>query len=319
MGWRVILGGLLLSVGGIAHTQPASPLLTAIRSLQVDDARLQTLGWRLGRANAPFCRNTHLAIGLLLFDVRNFGQTNAIRAALGLSGDIGVEAVAKGSPGDIAGLRAGDEIVAIAGQPMTALPPVKAGDFNRLEGLHDRIDRALAAEGSVEIEVKSSGAVRPVTLVGQSVCASRFELLTSGNHAGADGQTVRIGRNILAESPDDAQAAALVGHEFSHNILGHPAWLRIHGRKSSLVRQTETEADRLAVWLIYNAGYNINGAADFMRAWGARHDPALTRSPTHQGYKTRAGIMDAEANYLDAESMIEATELLDWRKKFAPR
>ncbi len=319
-GWFQILAAMF-ALGGatVATAQVPDSLLTAIHSLQQDDTRLQSLGWKLGRANVAFCPTTQSAIGLLLFDVRNFNQPDPLRIAIGLSGDIGVEAVAQGSPAQAAGLSPGDEITAIAGRAMAALPPVKTGDFTRLGGLHDAIDAALAGQGAVTLGVKSGGVVRRVTVVGEPICASRFELLTSGNHAGADGQTVRLGRNILAESPQDAEAATLVAHEFAHDILGHPARLGAHGRAARKVRETEREADRLAVWLIANAGYDPAAAARFMLAWGARHDPIWTRAPSHDGFRTRAALMEAERAKVAARLGSGAKLPLDWRAEFGVR
>jgi len=95
-------------------------------SLQADDLRLQSLGWRLAVANAPFCEHAAPAIGLLLQDMANYSEPARMRAAAGIAGDVAVEAAVPGAPAALAGLSANDEITAIDGQSMSALPPAKA-------------------------------------------------------------------------------------------------------------------------------------------------------------------------------------------------
>lgn len=288
-----------------------------LHRLQAEDARLQSLGWKLARANAPFCASVTPATGLLLADVRNFSRPDPVRRALGIAGDIAVEAVADGSPAQAAGLRAGDEVMAIGGAATSQLPQVPAGDYTRLEGLHAAIEAALAAGGSIAIEVAAPGAgSRSVTIAGQPACRSRFELLDDAGHAGADGSKVRIGRGILAENPGEGEAAGLVAHELAHNILGHRARLAALGRTSLAIRETEREADRLSVWLVANAGYDPQVAVSFMAGWGPRHDKGIFRAPTHDGWRDRVALMQAEAAKLQALLDRGAKLPLDWRPWF---
>jgi len=295
----------------------------AVSQLQAEDARLQSLGWKLARANAPFCAVQQASIGLLLTDMRNFTKPEPIRKALGLRGDIAVEAAAEGSPAQAAGLRAGDEVLGIDGALMAQLPKVRAGDTARLIGLHDAVDAALSAKGNVAITVATTtGATigagrdhipRSITIAALPVCRSRFELVDDANHAGADGKIVRIGRGILAENTGDAEAAALVAHELAHNILSHPARLAAAKRSIAAIRDTEREADRLSVWLIANAGYDPEAALRFMARWGARHDMGLLRHPDHDGWRDRAALMQAELAKVRGAIAAGASLPLDWR------
>ncbi len=289
----------------------------AISQLQAEDSRLQSLGWKLASANAPYCRSVQPAIGLLLGDVMNYAQPAPIRQALGLHGDISVGAVAAGSPADAAGLHAGDEVLAVAGQPMAQLHLALPRDFARLESLHTMIDAALSSKGSVDIEVvTSAGVPRRLNIAAQPVCTSRFELIDDGNHAGADGGRVRIGRALLSEQAADAEAAALVAHELAHNILFHRARLAAAGRSNRNIRMTEREADRLAVWLIANAGYYPEAAIRFMIAWGKRHDPPILGAPDHDGWHARVALMQAELAAIRAALAGGAKLPLDWRGRF---
>ena len=263
---------------------------TALTQLQREDARLQSIGWKLASANAPFCADVQPAIGLLLSDVRNFSNPDPVRRSLELSGDIAVEAAAESSPAQHAGLVAGAEVLSIDGAAMAGLPSVRAPDFTRLAGLHDALDSALASHGSVAIEIAAPDGRRVThTIAAVPVCRSRFELVDASGHAGADGKVVRIGRGILAQNPDEAQAAALIAHELAHNILRHRVRLAAVGRSNGAIRATEREADRLSVWLLANAAYDPEAAIRFMSGWGAAAGSFVIRRARSRWLESTAG------------------------------
>ena len=89
---------------------------------------------------------------------------------------------------------------AVFSQAVAALPPAGPSDYARLVGLHDRVDAALRASGRVEL---ADGEGNAVTVVGEPACASRFELLSSGSKAAADGKRVVIGRKLVEALPPD--------------------------------------------------------------------------------------------------------------------
>lgn len=299
--------------------QPVSALAgpaedrAGVATLQAEDLRMQAIGWKLATGNAPFCE-AKPAIGLLLQDMANFSQPAQMRAAYGIGGDVAVQVAVPGSPVALAGLRAGDEIVAIDGQAMAALPPAKPGDWQRLAALHDAVDAALARDGSVRIAWKGAAGAREATVAGVAACPSRFELSSSGGRALADGKRVLIGRKFAGfDYPEDELAAALA-HEFAHNVFAHRMWLRGVGRKAKNIRVTEREADRAMPWLLANAGYDPQAAVRFFEKWGPGNDGWIFRAPTHDGWDERAGFVRAE---LPAIAALTAKGCAaDWRAHF---
>ena len=283
-------------------------------SLQVDDLRLQSLGWRLAVANAPFCEHAAPAIGLLLQDMANYSEPARMRAAAGIAGDVAVEAAVPGAPGALAGLSANDEITAIDGQAMSALLPVKANSWQRLAGLHDLIDAALARDGAVRIAWRSAnGATHDTAIKGALACPTRFELLDGGGRAVADGKRVLFGRNFAGFGLAEDEIAAAIAHEFAHNLLAHRAWL--HGRRTAKnIRLTEREADRLMPWLLANAGYDPNAAVRFFHKWGPGNDGWIFRAPTHDGWDERADFVEGELPKIAALKTVGAPA--DWRTHF---
>lgn len=299
---------------------PAGDASSALATLQADDVHLHTIGWRLVTGNAPFCGDSVLAVGLLLQDMRNYDNPAPVRDAAGIAGDIAVQAAAAQSPAALADLRPNDEVLAIDGHDMAALPAVPPGDYRRLKGLHDLIDAALALHGAVTLTISRAGTpTRDITLAGERACPGRFELKTAGRSAQADGDRVILGRGFASTGKpsdrlEEAELAFVVAHELAHNLLRHRELLDRIGRGMANIRRTEREADRLGVWLLANAGYDPAAAGRLMRGWGRRNDPGLFRLPTHDGWDERADLIDAEVVHVRAA--LAATGKADWSHHF---
>lgn len=292
--------------------QPPANLRARIEALQALDARVQSVGWRLARDNAGYCREVAPTIGMTLFDAAGFADPAAVRTALGLSGDIAVGAIAAESPAALAGLRSMQALRAVAGQDVAALPAVKPNDYARLVALHDRIDAALKAISQVSFG-DSSGVEIAVT--GQPTCVTRFELRSSGSQAQADGHRVVIGRRLVETLPEDELLAAALAHELAHNLLGHRARLAREGRSWGHIKATEREADRLSVWLLANAGYDPRAAVRFFAIWGPKFDLGLLATPDHDGWKARARLVEDEIAQVEAARGSDGK--VDWRAAFA--
>lgn len=329
--FALALAAACLAPAGLTGAALAAPAATgnppaasgsALDALMADDAQVQTIGWRLASTNAAFCARTTPSIGLLLYDVFSYRNPASVRQSLGIAGDIAVGAVAAGSPAEAAGLRRGEEVIAIAGAPIAdEARPAVPSSYRRAERLHARITEALTATGSVTLQVAAgSEPARTVTIAGKPVCSTRFELLTEGNNAGASGDRVRVGRNLLTLAVTDDQAATVIAHELGHNILGHPGL--VSGRRTSLAthRIYEREADRLAIWLMINAGYDAKAAHTFMRIWGKRSGGlGVDLFSSHDGWQQRERLMAGELATIDTRRAAQPEGALDWRPAFRPQ
>ena len=316
-GRSALIAGLalaLLAASPARALTPALPAPTALQQLQALDARVQSVGWRLARANARFCRSVVPGIGLLLQDLGGYDDPGKPGEGLRASGDIAVQAVALDSPAARVGLVANDPLESVAGQPVAALPPVKPGDYARLAGLHDRIDAALRDTGQVHLVSYD----RTLTLVGEPVCTSRFEMLSSGMRAAADGRRIVIGRKLVEILPEEELLAAALAHELAHNVLNHRERLDAGGRSWSKVKQTEREADRLSVWLLANAGYAPEAALRFFARWGPLTDLGPFSSPEHDRWKTRVRRITAEIATMRAAIAADPQEEANWSRDFVP-
>ena len=303
-----------------ASPAPSATAAVALAQWQHDNARLQTIGWRLASANAPFCDGAAPSIGLTLLDARQFDRPDAIRAAAHLTGDIAIDTLAEGSPAALAGLLPNQEVMAIDG--VTTAAPPRAGDppFARSAALHGRIATALAKHGKVTLTVADAqGQPQDVTIAGKPACPVPFALEMGGDRARADRERVIVGQafgatGTAAERIGDSEFAAALAHEMAHRLLGHPALLDRLGRTPEAIRRTEREADRLSLWLLANAGYDPQAGARLMRGWARRRDPGLARLPTHDAWEDRAGLMERETVRLRAA--LQRRGQADWRQDF---
>ena len=314
---RALLAGALLLAAPLA-AQPAPTIdyaaeKAAIGRFQDADQRLQDAGWRLARGNVGFCPKVVPSVGLQLQDMASYGAPAIARKALGLTRDFAVQTAASGSPAALAGgVTRNREIIRLERMDPNDWPAGSAMDWQRLVWAHDHVEAMLAEHGGIGLRFADGGEVRlrPV-----EVCASRFELMGEGDKAVADGARVVIGIDFPAFAyPEDDLFAALVAHEFAHNVLQHDAWLDRVGRSRRHVRRTEREADRLMPWLLANAGYDPAAAARFWRRWGQKHDAGLLMIRKHDGWDEREQFVLAEVPQVAA--LVAREGRADWTRHF---
>ncbi|MGI8944549.1 MAG: PDZ domain-containing protein [Qipengyuania sp.] len=306
---------LLAAVHVPALAQAAAPVAApGLMQLQQRDAKLFATGWRLVTGNARYCEGAAPAIGVLLHDAHAYGDPEAVRAQLGLSGDISVQAVAPGSPAERAGVAANDTLVSIEGRNVATAFPRGIPRWQRLIDIDAALNAALS-DGKTELQMARTGAAAVrLGLEGTPACPTRFEVLDTGSRAVADGARVIFGRNFTGFGFPEDEFAAAVAHELAHNLLGHRERLDRDGRKRSLVRLTERDADRLTPWLLYNAGYDPRAAARFMRRWGPRYSHGIFRKRTHDGWDERVEFIETEIAWL--EGVVEEHGAADWSRHF---
>jgi len=181
--------------------------------------------------------------------------------------------------------------------------PGRDRSFDRMAQILDALDSAFA-DGSAEVEIRRAGANVTLHVGTKPGCASRFQLVPSRSlNAEADGRYVQVTTAIAAYAADDGELAAVLAHEFAHNILGHRIRLdaaRVSrgffgnfGRNAERIRETEIEADRFSVYLLERAGYDPEAAVRFWSRFGRRGLNFLG-SPTHPNWRLRIAAFEAE-------------------------
>lgn len=315
----LLTAALLAHPGAALASPPADKAATELTGWQAKEARLFAIGWRLVTGNAPFCADASPALGVLLHDSGSYARPEQVQAALGLHGPIGVQAVAPGSPAAEAGLKADDTLLSLMGVTLAALPLNAKAPWERLAAINDMLEARLRSAGAVAMIWRDrSGRVREAQIAGQRACPTRFELLSANSRVVADGARVLLGEGFVGFAYSDELLAAAVAHELAHNLLRHRARLDRTGRGQAAVRATEREADRMMPWLLTNAGYPPQAAAEFMRRWGPRGAGGMLggimRARSHDGWDERAARIEAELPTITAATAADGRA--DWRSRF---
>lgn len=277
--------------------------LTGLRAL---DQRVTVIGHRLATANLEFCADRRFLPGLALHDLSQYAAPErpaAIRI-FGFDGGPGVLALVPEGPAERGGVRRDDVVLAVDG---AALPrparPSRQGSFAQMELILDAFERAFA-DGLALLSVRRGGAALGIAVEGAGGCASRFQVVPGNRlNARADGVYVQVSTALAQYAADDQELAAILAHEFAHNVLRHRlrldsagvrrGFLGNFGRNARLIRETELEADRLAPYLLERAGYDPDAAVRFWRRFGNR-GLNIFGSPTHGGWGRRARAIQAE-------------------------
>ncbi|MAC11863.1 MAG: peptidase M48 family protein [Sphingorhabdus sp.] len=306
---------LLIAISTLGPTPAAaSQYASPYHELQAMDGQLATIGYRLATANAPLCERLDGATGLQLHDIAQYRDRDAITGVFAFESPVEVEAVVPGSPGDTAGILPDDALVALHHETQTqrikAMTEGLTDDpYMRIQRIADAFAAATSAGHPVTLDLLRHGRPLSITLTPAPACATRFQLLIEkGYDAGADGRMVSVNLPLMQYAlgaPDgEGQLAAVVAHEFAHNILRHRERLnavdikrgigRMFGKNPRRIRQTEEEADRLSVWLLANAGYDPASAIRFWERFGREHGEGLISDGTHARWKERAKAIDEE-------------------------
>lgn len=274
---------------------------TAMRAI---DGRMATIAYRLATGNAGLCRDLAPLPGLQLHAIDQYDRDTQAdaRTAFGFARPVQVEMVVPGGPADRAGVRADDALVAVDGESVA-----EPGQTLNTSATRDTAAALIArrpAAALLRLTLERAGVRREVTVPASPGCRSSFEvLLGPGLKASSDGRVVQVSAAWFDRLDNDG-VAAIVAHELSHTILRHRARLEAagvkwgllgeFGRNARLFARTETDADRLSVHLLRNAGYDPEAAVRFWRGPGRSLDDGVFRSATHPSAKARADAIAAE-------------------------
>ncbi len=289
-------------VSAVTVADPRGDSLVAMRVL---DEQVARIGHRLAVANLDLCADRRWLPGFAVHDLSQYGgeYRDAASRAFGLGARPAVLAVPPGGPADRAGLRADDLLVSLDGAALPDGESASDGSFERMEHILGAIETAFA-DGVADVEFERGGVSLAVRVEAERGCPSRFQVIPSRRlNALADGRYVQLTTAIADYAQDEQELAAVLAHEFAHNVLSHRARLDAadvergffgnFGRNARLIRETEIEADRLSVYLLDRAGYDPEAPVRFWTRFGKRGLNFLG-SATHPNWRRRIDLFRTE-------------------------
>lgn len=299
---------MLACLPGTALADPAGLL-----ALQRYDRQLLAIGYRLAAAGGDLCVAGAPIPGFALHDLSQYSAAEQpdARTAFGFGADPLVLAVAPGSPAAAAGLREGDAVLSLDGAPVPAARPRARSSHARMAALLARLDAAMA-DGVLVLGIRRGERRLDLRVSVRRGCPSRFQTRASDAlDSRANGTDVEVTTGLIDFAGDEAQIAAVVAHELAHNILRHRARLDAKGvrrgllgavgRSARMIRQTEEEADRLAVYLLDRAGYPPRAIMTFWQRYGRSHRTGILSAQTHRTPRERIETTEAEIARIAAE------------------
>jgi len=265
-----------------AQLHPSTVSVTAGLTRYLDQrARVERVGFRLRRAAAETCSKrgqTKPDVGVIVWSLANFpnGDDRAyLQQKFALTDAVTVALAVEGAPGEKAGLRAGAIVTHVNDDAVLE----GKGATERFIALSN----AAAKDGPVRLRLadKRTLAIKP-----QPVCEFPTLLVRSAEvNAAADGRVLAITTGLFELTRSDDELALILGHELSHNVLGHLEQLAAKNKPGILdafVRATigtavastvnqpfspenEREADYVGLYLMARAGFDIDAADAFWR------------------------------------------------------
>jgi len=232
-------------------------LASALSALRDADARVATVAWRLQTANVALCRDVVPLPGFSIETLDQYSQSERGEAVAEFAlGDLPqISAVVPQSAAGKAGLKPGDVIVAVDGQPMSRVVATKP-DYARTAAAEAALAAALARPPAT-LTLTS----RTVSFSGDGGCASLVQLVPGSRlDAIADGHYVQISGAMFGFVANDDELAFVIAHELAHNIVPEAK----RAADASHQRAAELAADRAAIGMMERAGYDVGVVVPLM-------------------------------------------------------
>ncbi len=263
--------------------------------------RLYTVADTVALAGASLCQSRLRAnSGMRAWSRDSMGPQTPGRQ----SRDYGVTVftVALNGPAAKAGLRPGDKITSIDGESI----PAMAGAMSIYSA---KIDAALERGGEVIVGYTRDGERHVARIQPAQACDYRVVFSnTPMVNAATDGRSVTVMRGLINFLARDEELALVVGHELSHNVLGHFQRGRALGHQGPFsmeaqasLREFEREADYVGLYFVALAGYNLETAIESSHKMAAQYPMGDRGSATHPSQADRYAVLQAALREIRAK------------------
>jgi len=238
--------------------------------------RLDRVSAPLRLANAPLCPRVFRDPGFTSHTLQDYPERlqGVAEAVMGLKPDgIYVRSVRRDSPADEADIEIGDRVVRLNDQYVPGGRTMKqfyaALSRGAFGGVKTRMTLRTPQGQDYETSLRSDTAC--------DYPASVFFSQDVNGHT--NGDEVFITSALMQTVPDDVNLALIVAHEMAHAIAGH-----IDETPSQAL---ELEADRMALVLMDNAGYDIDAAIAYWAEAAHPHRDLQDNSNSHPSITAR--------------------------------
>jgi membrane-associated protease RseP (regulator of RpoE activity) len=271
--------------------------------------------------NADLCKSH--ARNLLGFTAKNrysFGTdyAEAAQMAFGMDERLQVTNVLAGSGAAKAGLKAGDELLSAGGKPLPTGP-------HALSGAGAVFGPLVASQATIPLAIERNGSERQIAVPVTRACAFAVELGNADNvNSYADGAKVVVTRGMVGFTQNDDELAYVLAAGLAHNLLGHAATQRatIGSMIDNLTRvkpddslligsggikpmtfDQDAAADRLALYMLARAGFDIDGVDDFWKRLTGSYPATVLNGYTanHPGVAARIAAIQKTAAEIKAK------------------
>lgn len=207
------------------------------------NARLERIAYPILKANLSECPQVQDNLGVFVHTIHDFPEDMRaiVRDKLGLNDNPSIRHVLPGSPAKMAGLTAGDKILAI-------------NDVNMIEGgqarlFFETVGRSEFSKGQVSIKINRAGHIETVILSPEKICSYSVQLLFSGDlNAYTNGDDIWVTTELVNRLSSEESLALVIAHELAHATEGHIF--------KSPTREFELQADRIGMAFLIKAGYD---------------------------------------------------------------
>ena len=271
----------------------------SFKSTQNKNLKLQDIAYPLLVSAVPFCgEKAKPALGMMYANKFSFKEEYQDIAAqyYGMDDNLKVIDIYPTSPAEEAGLSVGDIVKEINNDP------VATGE-NATEKITAQIDKHLVPKMPMKINVIKDGRETVFDLIPELACNYTVVLVNSDDiNAFADGQRVAITQGMMRFVENEQELSLVIAHELAHNSMGHirskmgnaligtlldiavgtVTGISTQGIFSQLANQVysqefEAEADYVGLYIMANAGQEVEGAANFWRRLAAANPGGIKK------------------------------------------
>ena len=179
--------------------------------------RLTNLAYGILRQGTSLCPEAQVrAWGARFMTAAQYeGPWYVAARSIGLSDTVQVVSVARSSPADVAGLRIGDRLLAVKGQP------IPQGVVNPESIGWEAVTGSSGVRAADTLEIVTDGVVRTLVVEAETACGYRATVVPQSElNAYADGRDVFV-TSAMMRFAEDEELRVVLSHEFAHNAMEH--------------------------------------------------------------------------------------------------